>query len=188
VNRKFSRQESKLIAIALLAAALLSAWYILARPLITMLSDMRSHRMELQQRLSVYKRLADRLPQLEKIQQDRKVQSSAVDDLWTAKTADLAGAKIQDWLVKTASLAEIEMATSQGLPPVKADGLQKIAVRVTFNSDITRLQHMLYAIETYRPALFIEVLSIHANGIGEENSDPILDVQADVVGYREALE
>ena len=72
----------------------------------------------------------------------------------------------------------------QALPAESGEGLQRIPVRVKLSADTAGLFALLHALESERPVLLIDNVTIGARTSQAVGAGRNLDVQFDVVGFR----
>ena len=99
----------------------------------------------------------------------------------------LAAAELQEQ-VKSILEANGGKLNSIQILPHKEDGpYQQISATLQLNAPLSAVKAMLYALESGRPYLFIDNLSIRVQNIGiartDPNAEPDLFVQFDIVGF-----
>jgi general secretion pathway protein M len=169
------------IAVVVIAVAVvLGPWILLSRHYDRAIADTSS-------RLRVYERIAAQAPEYRKalIAMDRR---SGRGFYLTNTAANLAGAELQE-LVKAAIESNGgRITTSQNIAPHDDGRFREIVVSVQFFATTPNLQKILMAVETHRPYLIVDSLTIRPlnafrgfkPGPGQE---PELNVQLEVGGW-----
>ena len=109
------------------------------------------------------------------------------DPSWfvTGETDALAAAALQNHVTALVSESGASMRSIQPVPGDDEDGLKRVTLIVEFEATTTSLTHLVYALESLTPYLFIDQLQA-ASRIGspeEPESAPVLDVRLTVYGY-----
>ena len=100
-----------------------------------------------------------------------------------SEAALLAG--LQARLVEIAAAEKVQLLSSSQLP-VREDGdANAMGVRVTLRSDLVTVQHLLHAVESARPFMFVEVADLRSDGLAEAapvGTAQVIDATLDVFG------
>jgi hypothetical protein len=150
---------SALLILVVLAAAL---WTILVQPLVSAYTDrfvevrqLRSQMSNLNGRDRNAGDLARNFDQLKAQLADRALVLPATSD-------GGATAQIQRRVEQLLGEAGARLSSVQALPPLSADGLRRVGLRLQFSADTPSLQAILHDLEFGRPALVLENVFIHA--------------------------
>ena len=95
-----------------------------------------------------------------------------------------ATALLQETVKNTAAAAHVQV---QGLQVLRSDGTggaTRIGVRVRGSGDMASLRSLIYAIETARPLLYPDNLSIQSHAASADAAPSALDFQLDVSGFK----
>lgn len=110
-------------------------------------------------------------------------------DLIKGKSEALAGANLQELSKEVLRSTGSRLESSQMLPVIIEDKLQRITIRIQFSATIATLQRVLYTLESSRPLLFIEEIAIKTGQTRrtQQRSNNIatpLEVTLDLFGYQ----
>lgn len=95
-----------------------------------------------------------------------------------------ASALLQETVKHTAAAAHAEVLGLQVLRSEAANGATRIGVRVRASGDMASLRSLLYAIESARPLLYPDNLSIQSHAVASDPSQSALDFQLDISGFK----
>ena len=95
-----------------------------------------------------------------------------------------ASALLQETVKNTATAAHAQVLGLQVLRSEAANGATRIGVRVRASGDMASLRGLLYAIESARPVLYTDNLSIQSHAATSDAAPSPLDFQFDVSGFK----
>jgi len=95
-----------------------------------------------------------------------------------------ASAVLQETVKNTAAAAHVQVQGLQVLRSESASGATRIGVRVRGSGDMAALRSLIYAIETARPLLYPDNLSIQSHATSAEVAPSTLDFQLDISGFK----
>jgi general secretion pathway protein M len=95
-----------------------------------------------------------------------------------------ASALLQETVKNTAAAAHAQVLGLQVLRSEAASGAMRIGVRVRASGDMASLRNLLYAIESERPMLYTDDLSIQSHATAPDAAPRALDFQFDVSGFK----
>jgi general secretion pathway protein M len=95
-----------------------------------------------------------------------------------------ASAMLQETVKHTAAAAHAEVLGLQVLRSETANGATRIGVRVRASGDMASLRNLLYAIESARPLLYPDNLSIQSHAATSDAAQSALDFQLDISGFK----
>ena len=99
----------------------------------------------------------------------------------------LAAAELQEQVKAILETNGGKLNSIQILPHKEEGPYQQVSATLQLNAPLSAVKAMLYALESGRPYLFIDNLSIRVQNIGiprtDPNAEPDLFVQFDVVGF-----
>ena len=120
---------------------------------------------QLQDRLLRYQRLIAQRPQLEQRLSEVR-QSDAVDVYYLSQeTPTLAATELQRRASQAVQSSGGSLTSSQVLPVEQESDFTKVAIRIQMNGDVEALNKTLYALESERPAVFVDNVQIRARTI-----------------------
>lgn len=97
--------------------------------------------------------------------------------------AALAASEIQGIAKSLIGASGGKLISMQVVPFRDEGGYRRVAVNVQFSSHTIGLRKILYAMETVRPYLLLDNVSIRSQARGASTSDPELVIQFDLSGY-----
>ena len=95
-----------------------------------------------------------------------------------------ATALLQETVKNTAAAAHVQVQGLQVLRSETANGATRIGVRVRASGDMASLRGLVYAIETARPVLYPDNLSIQSHPPSPGAAPSVLDFQFDILGFK----
>jgi general secretion pathway protein M len=173
---------SRLAALLVLAAGLAVTVGALALPALALLDTLSAERQRAEARLEASKRLLERRPALQRALEARDAAPSP--DFLRGDTPALAGAALQARIGELAKAHGARLDSTQVLEEREEDGFRRIAVGVRLGADIAALRALFHAVETGRPRLLLDPVSVRAAGGGAAP----LEVGFTVYGYQEGVE
>jgi general secretion pathway protein M len=93
-------------------------------------------------------------------------------------------ALLQETVKNAAATARVQVQGLQVLRNETTPGATRIGVRVRASGDMTGLRVFLYAIESARPALYPDNLSIQSHTTSTDATPSALDFQLDISGFK----
>jgi general secretion pathway protein M len=93
-------------------------------------------------------------------------------------------ALLQETVKHIAAAAHAEVLGLQVLRSEAANGATRIGVRVRASGDMASLRSLLYAIESARPLLYPDNLSIQSHATASDAAQSALDFQLDISGFK----
>lgn len=95
-----------------------------------------------------------------------------------------ASALLQETVKNAATAAHVQVLGLQVLRSEAANGATRIGVRVRASGDMASLRNLIYAIESARPVLYPDNLSIQSHAATQDAASSMLDFQLDVSGFK----
>jgi general secretion pathway protein M len=93
-------------------------------------------------------------------------------------------ALLQETVKNAASAAHVQVQGLQVLRSETAPGATRIGVRARASGDMAGLRGFLYAIESARPALYPDNLSVQSHATSPDAAPSVLDFQLDISGFK----
>ena len=135
--------------------------------------------------------LADRVALLQRYRAlaagDRPVSASTPTGpalLYPEMPESQASAMLQETVKNTAQAAHVQVQGLQVLHAEAMNGMSRIGVRVRGSGDMASIRGLVYAIETARPVLYADNLSIQSHGVVAGTTPETLDFQLDISGFK----
>lgn len=172
------------LALTILVMLLALAWTAVVRPLIGLSAQRHTDIVDLSARLAHLEAIIARRPELQRRRQAGKAQFAAADGLWHGASASVIGAAVQDRLGKAVAASGGRVDSSSEAHETVEHGFHKITVHFSIDGTLATITKTLTALETTRPALFADRVTISAaDTAGASNSPPVLHLDLDVSGY-----
>jgi hypothetical protein len=182
MNISLSPLMRRALALAILLALLLLVWTAAVEPLIGLGSERRADIAALSARLAHLDTIVARRPELERQAHRREAQLAAAGGLWRGTSATAVGAAVQDRLGKAVAAGNGRVDSSSQAHETVEHGFRKITVHLSIEGPLDTVTRTLAAIETARPALFADGLTIAAPET-TAGGPPLLHFELDVSGY-----
>ncbi len=180
-------KSRRLVAVGLLAVVLLALYSFVAGPLLASYVDSRREAADLGATLAKYRDLGRDIPALQKQLDDLHRQGATGAGYLEGHNETLIAAALQERLKSAVLQTGGRLNSTQVLARDENGKTQRVAVRGQMQLNIAALQHVLYALESGAPYLFIDNLDVrpmvNARGPQTAGSDALLDVHFDVYGY-----
>ncbi|MFC6669225.1 type II secretion system protein GspM [Marinobacterium aestuariivivens] len=193
--KPMSPQRSRLLAVGLLIIAVLLLILYVIQPLVGSFLAYGERIETLENQLAIYRRLAEGL----EADEARLVQLQAanpVTDLYLPESKPaLAAAHLQQYLHQLVGRNGGQVISTQILSREEEGPLQAISIQVHMRGELEDLVDLFYNIESGKPALFAENVTVLANPrrqtrVSRRNnrrvqvqSVPALDIRFDLTGY-----
>ena len=136
-------------------------------------------------RLTREHRIMSMAPELERQLRDVAQRNAGQYYLRNANSV-LAAAEIQEVAKRQVDANACKLLSMGILPPKDESAVTKVGINVQLTCNLDSLEKVLYALETAKPYLFIDNLSIRSNAYAAPNAAPVapdLQVQFDLSGY-----
>jgi hypothetical protein len=91
---------------------------------------------------------------------------------------------LQETVKTAATAAHVQVLGLQVLRGEAVSGATRIGVRVRASGDMAGLRNLLYAIETAKPLLYPDNLSIQSHAATPGAAASVLDFQFDISGFK----
>ncbi len=183
--------RSRLLAIGILLGVLGVAWLAIAQPVLDAFATQDETIRKSRGTLAVYRRKIAMEPVLQARLAEVTRREAGLNDAIAGTSAELAAANIQNLMKSMADADFVQIVSVQNLPPVQADGFERLDVQYDMSVPMTRLKSFLYRIEASVPFLFLDGVDIRApdnwQAAGMHADVPSLQVHWTVRGYRRAV-
>ncbi|MBL6940381.1 MAG: hypothetical protein ISS15_15620 [Alphaproteobacteria bacterium] len=180
--------RNRLLALGILLLAVAAAWLLVIEPIAGALEAQDEEIAQSQRVLAAYERRVALRPVIEAKLAAMRLQQTASAGRVEGASAELAAATIQKGMKALIEGQAGQVHSAQNLPPVAADGFQRIDIQYDATIPMTRLKETVYRIETGTPYLFLDGIDLRAPEtwqIGPYMTDaPGIDVRWVVHGYR----
>ncbi|MFQ5534656.1 MAG: type II secretion system protein GspM [Sphingomonadales bacterium] len=190
MNINLTPRESRMAALAVLVALIVLAYVAVIGPIISAYTDYENSLSDMRHRLTQYTRIAAQRPQLAEQLDDLAKHPPSSRDFLTGNGDAIVAANLQRLVTQIIRRSRGRLISTQVLKPSSEEGLRKIALSVQFEGDIRSLQQILFAIESGKPVMFIEMMDIRLNPAGSQqgrqsNIGPsVLRARLDLYGYQ----
>ncbi|HEY3912306.1 MAG TPA: type II secretion system protein GspM [Stellaceae bacterium] len=189
MNISLSPTMRRALALAILLSLMVLVWTAAIQPLIGLSTQRRADIAALSARLAHLDAVIARRPELRRRQRAREKQLAAAGGLWRGASASAIGAAVQDQLGKTVAVGGGRVDSSSEAHETVEHGFRKITVHFSIEGSLDTITKTLAAIETARPALFADRLTIAApDGTAAATGPAVLHFDIDVSGYLAAAQ
>ncbi len=182
-----SRLVRRAVALALPALLLVALYGVAVRPAWRAFADDRARTEQLKDVLARYHERAARLPALETRAAALRQSGGPAEGYLGGDNPALAGAALQEHLKALIGEWQGQLTSVQILPAAPDGARLRITARGEMTLNVESLEHVLYAVESETPYLFVDALAIHAVSPGGrtrgKDADPVLDVRFDITGF-----
>jgi len=103
-----------------------------------------------------------------------------------AETDSSAAALLQSHLQTLLETADAELTSIEALPSDDGGDYRAVRVRAQFTTGHDGLRQVLFALESGRPTVFLDNLTVSARSVRAFGVDRPLDIQVDLTAYRGA--
>ncbi len=184
MNISLSPAMRRALALAILLTLIVLVWTTAIRPLIGLSADRRADIAELSVRLAHLEAAIARRPQLQRQAHNREEQLAAAGGLWRGASATAVGAAVQDRLRKAVGAGDGRVNSTSEAHETVDHGFRRITVHFSIEGTLDTMTRTLAAIETARPALFADRVTIAApDSAAAAHGPPVLHLDLDVSGY-----
>jgi general secretion pathway protein M len=183
-SRVLSRSAALTIFVALLGLPI----YFGLLPLLQSYSELSE---DLTQKRAILARFETELAGREGLEQElgAVVERHQADRIYLQGASEAAAAAaLQERLGTLAEANRAELRSVQALPAVEADGLRRLTLRVVLSATTSELLHVLYALETEKPYIFIENIELKIYSASKTEADDHLLVRFDLLGFLNPLQ
>lgn len=174
----------RMLALAILACVLASAWSLVVWPLIGLSLDRQTDITALAAQAGRFEAMIMRKPALERQARSLQAQLAAEGGLWNGTSAPAIAAGIQERLRQAVTDSGGRVKSTSEVSEASERGLRKIGVRFSIEGTLDTLQKTLAAVETTKPALFVDGFTVEtAETEAPRDRPPSLDFDLSVAGY-----
>jgi len=180
-------RQSRILAVALLAAAVVLAVGVLLAPFLLLHRHYDAAIEALQQRLDVYRRVAAQTPELRKALDAVRARNGRRFFLQNV-APNLAGAELQDMVRGAIENNGGRITTIQIAQPREEGHFRQIGVSVQLFATTPNLQKILYTLETQAPYVLVDNITVRPLNAFRgfkppPGAEPELSVMLDVSGF-----
>lgn len=179
---------SRILALAVLLALLLLAWFAVASPLIGMVSDQWSEIDTLQKREANLRATIARIPELEQRGRTAAAALDAAGSVWIGSSDAAIAATLQDQLRQVVTTNGGGVKSTSYIGAAAEADLQTLRIRLSAEGTLSTLQHALAAIETARPPMFVDSMMINAPAQFIADRPPILAFDFEISAFMRKAE
>jgi len=159
-------------------------WFVVVWPLVGLVQARQADIDALSERLSHLRAVIARKPELEHREQALQAQLAAEGGFWKGASAAAVAASVQDRLRRVVTSSDGVVKSTSELRTTAEREARVVRVRFRIEGTLETAQKTLAAIETMRPALFVDSLTIVGpGGPIDPARPPVIDVDLEVSGY-----
>lgn len=187
MSARLTPQQSRLLAVLLLAAVLLAVLVVLIAPAWFLHDRYNTKIAQQKDFLERYERLVAQKPQVEAVLE--AVQRRDARRFFLKNTAaNLAGAELQDIVRSAIQGNGARITTSQTVAPKEDGAFNRISVNVQFFATTANLQRVLNKLESQVPYLVIDTITVRPVNVNRNykpvpGKEPEVNVQMEVVAW-----
>jgi hypothetical protein len=171
------------LALAILVAVPLLIWIVAVQPLIGMVVDHQHQIVDLSERLARLKAAIARIPELKRDESAAKQRLEAAGGVWTGTSEAALAAAMQDRLREAVSKSDGVVKSTSHLRGADEQGLQTVRIRFSVEGTLDTVQRTLAVIETSKPVMFVDSMTIVAPATFPVDKPPLLGLDMEVIGY-----
>ena len=177
------------LAVGILLGLILLGWSVVVWPLIGMVVDRNSEIDTLSERLANLQAAIARIPDLKRREQALKERLDAEGGIWTGVSEAVMAATMQDRLREAVSSGDGAVRSTSHLQGTDEKDFRTVRVRFRIDGTLDTVQQTLAAIESARPAMFVDSMTIAAPANQPtEDKPPMLSLDLEVIGYTRKTE
>ena len=189
--KALSPAAGRIIALALLAAAIALPYRLIVAPLQDGYQELTDEAASRREVLDRYRRLADSREELRRRLESLRDNPAAQTGFLTGESETLVAAELQNLVRSVVERSGGRLESTQVLPPVTEGAFRRVTLRVRMSANIDGLSRVLYDLESMLPYLFVDGLDVVSRERRGARQDPqagasILSVSYDVFGYMRA--
>jgi general secretion pathway protein M len=178
-----SRAGNRALALLLLLAVLLLAWSAVVAPLVGLTTERLGEITMLSERLATLRGAISRIPALQQQAAALRARFEAEGGLWTGSSETFVATSMQAKLRDAVTAGQGRIRSTSQLRGTDEAGLRTVRVRVVIDGTLETLVRTLAAIQTARPPMFVDNLSVTAPANVAADKPPVLALDAEVIGY-----
>jgi hypothetical protein len=171
------------LAIAILLLLPLLVWVVVAAPMIGVVVDRQNEIDALSDRLARLRAAIRRIPALQANEAANKQRLEAAGGIWTDTSEAVIAATVQERLRQAVSGSKGVVKSSSHVRGSDDKELQSVRIRFTIEGTLDTVQQTLAVIETARPAMFVDSMTIAAPATFTKDKPPLLGLELEVVGF-----
>jgi hypothetical protein len=170
------------LALTILLTVLVLGWTLAVEPLIDLSRDRQADIAALSDQLAHLQAIIGRQPALARRAATEQSALSAEGGLWNGASAAEVAAAMQDRLRKVVSASGGRLRSTAMVAEAAERGFHRVTVHFSIEGTLDTVTATLAAIEAAHPAMFVDLLAIHAAGVASANRPPALATELDVSG------
>ncbi len=180
---QFAASLRRVFALLILLALPLLVWLVVAHPLIGLVVDRQAEIDTVANRLERLQAAIRRIPTLREREAANKDRLASAGGIWTATSEAAIAATMQDRLRQAVASSNGIVKSASSLAGQTEKDLRAVRIRFTIEGTLATVQQTLAAIQTARPAMFVDGMTITAPASFSIDKPPLLGLDLEVVGY-----
>ncbi len=181
--KSLSPSVRRLIAVALLVAAVALPYRLIVQPLLQSYDERADAAVAQHELLARYRNLADSRALLRARLQVIQAEPSSQAGYLTGESETLVAAELQNLVRTTVERNGGKLESTQILAPVSEGAFRRVALRVRMSTDTDGLFRILYDLESNLPYLFLDGLDVASRERRSRRSISAPEASALSVGY-----
>jgi general secretion pathway protein M len=180
------------VAVGLLAAVIIVLYAAVVTPLVGLYTGYEEEIADLDHRIAQYRRVAANVPALRKALADLDNRRETTTYYLKNTRPTLATAELQSYVESLITRNGGKLVSTQVVPEDKDQRFPRSAIRVNLRGSVDSLRDLLYALESGRPLVFIESLTVTTSATRVVrrrqrtgvDAPEVLSISIDAVAYR----
>ncbi len=181
---------SRIAALALLLLVSWLIWTVFAAPLIGGLAEDRQSIARSEQLLARYDQVEAMVPELQQRLKTLRADQAGMDAFIQGANPALMTAKLQASAQQITAAADVQLRSSRTLPLAAEGNFSRLGLELELTASAGGLQHLLYDLESAKPMIFVDRLSISVPEGGTTAKAPdgqsALNISIRVLSYAQA--
>jgi len=173
----------RVLAVSIAVLLVFGVWAAVARPLIAMVTDRQHDIATLTERLATLRRAIARIPSLEQQDASLDARLDAGGRVWPDASDAATAALMQDRLGQAIRREGGVVRSASTIQGKDEGGLHSVRVRFSIEGTLETVERTLYAVQTAKPAMFVDSMTITAPSSVSRDRAPRLGLDVEVVGY-----
>jgi len=173
----------RILAIGILCVLPLLTWLAVAEPLIALVVDRQTEIAAASERLERLRTTISRIPELERRAAADRQRLDDAGGIWSGTSEAAIATSMQDQIREAISSSVGIIKSTSQVRGADVDALQTIRIRFSVEGTLDTVLKTLEVIETARPAMFVDNMTIAAPAITTPDKSPLLSLDFEVIGY-----
>ncbi|GAN76968.1 type II secretion system protein GspM [Acidisphaera rubrifaciens] len=171
------------LALAILVLLPVVAWVAVVAPLVDLVRDRQAEIESVADRLATLRAVIGRIPTLKTREAANRQRLEAAGAIWPETSPAAIAAAMQDRLRQAVASSHGVLKTASRLQGKGEKDLDAVRIRFSIEGTLETVRQTLAHIQTARPEMFVDSMTIKAPAIFTKEKPPLLGLDLEVVGY-----